>query len=395
MIDNARLSQLKEAFEKQFHAPAQLVVCAPGRVNLIGEHTDYNEGYVFPVAIDRDMLIAASPNNSDTITVHSLDYSASESFAIGNGTAIEKNKNNAWADYLKAVIATLKKRGHQISGFNAVLSGNVPQGAGLSSSAAYEVAAVTLCSAIDQLGISAKDAALIAQQAENEFVGMQCGIMDQFISALGQEDSALIIDCRSLDFRAVPLNLAAKDYAIVITHSGVRRGLVTSEYNARRSECNEGVKALSKALGRPLNSLRDVEMVEFDQHNSVLTDKVARRCKHVISENKRVVDAVEALEASDLDKFGTLMNESHRSLKDDFEVSCPEIDRLVELSQVHPGVLGARITGGGFGGCTVAVMANSAIDSYKEKLIPEYERVTRKKAEVYICVATEGARRLN
>ncbi|MBU6454718.1 MAG: galactokinase [Cyanobacteria bacterium REEB67] len=394
---DARLSQIADTFQKRYGKAPSVTVRAPGRVNLIGEHTDYNEGFVFPVAIDREMIIAATANGSDRINVYSLDYDACDAFVIPTSTgddamsAIAKSEKHAWADYLRAVIATLRKRGYKVSGFDAVLLGNVPQGAGLSSSAAYEVAVVTLVNNLDNLGISAKDAALIAQQAENKYIGVQCGIMDQFISALGKEDSALLVDCRSLDFRAVPLNLAWRDYAIVITHSGVQRGLVTSEYNARRAECNEGIQALSSMLGRKLNSLRDIDLAEFEKQASKLSDKVARRCRHVISENKRVLDAVAALESADLVEFGQLLNASHCSLRDDFEVSCPEIDQLVELSQQHDGVLGARITGGGFGGCTVAVVANKAIDSFKDEVIPAYEKLSGKHAEVYICVATDGA----
>jgi galactokinase len=394
---DARLSQIVDTFGERYSKEPSLTVRAPGRVNLIGEHTDYNEGFVFPVAIDREMIIAAAPNGTDSVNVYSLDYEIGDAFDIPAATGeaalttLIKSESHPWADYLRAVVATLRKRGYKVCGFDAVLSGNVPQGAGLSSSAAYEVAVVTLVSKFDNLGISAKEAALIAQQAENEYIGVQCGIMDQFISALGKEDHALLVDCRNLDYRAVPLNLASRHYAIVITHSGVRRGLVTSEYNARRAECSEGVLALSSLLGRKLNSLRDVELGEFEAVAGKLSDKVARRCRHVISENKRVLDAVAALEAADLFKFGQLLNASHSSLKDDFEVSCAEIDQLVSLSQQHKGVLGARITGGGFGGCTVAIVANEAIDSFKAEVIPAYEKLTGKHAEVYTCVATDGA----
>ncbi|HEY9685050.1 MAG TPA: galactokinase [Drouetiella sp.] len=391
MRSNPRITAVREAFVKQFHAEPELVVQAPGRVNLIGEHTDYNEGFVFPTAIDREMIVAASPNGTDEIVAYSLDYGESDRFNLGN---IVKSEGHAWSDYLRGVLAILQKRKFKLSGFNAVLAGNVPQGAGLSSSAAYEVAVVTLCNAIDNLSIGGKDVALIAQQAENEFVGMQCGIMDQFISALGQEDTALMIDCRSLDFRPVPLKLAERGCSIVITNSGVRRGLVDSEYNARRAECAEGVDSLSNLTSRKLNSLRDIELDEFEKHAHKLSDKVARRCRHVISENKRVLDAVAALESSQLDKFGKLMNESHKSLRDDFEVSCPEVDVLVELSQQHPGVLGARMTGAGFGGCTVAIMADDSVEGFRSAVVSEYEKRTRKKSEVYVCASTAGARLL-
>jgi galactokinase len=388
MSENSRVKAVHDAFVKQFHAKPEVIVRAPGRVNLIGEHTDYNEGYVFPVAIDREMIIAASKNDTGKVIAYSLDYNQTDSFNLGE---TGKSAEHPWADYMRGVLHTLQKRKFVVAGFTAVLSGNVPQGAGLSSSAAYEVAVVTLCNEFNNLSINGKDASLIAQQAENEFIGVQCGIMDQFISALAEEDSALMIDCRSLDYRAVPLKLAAKGCAIVITNSGVRRGLVDSEYNARRSECTQGVQRLSELTGRKLNSLRDVELAEFDKHSDKLEDKVARRCRHVISENKRVTDAVSALENSDLEAFGKLMNASHVSLRDDFEVSCPEVDQLVELSQNHSGVLGARMTGGGFGGCTVAIMSNDAIESFRNQVIPAYEKLSGRKAEVYVCASTAGA----
>lgn len=391
MKSNPRISALRDAFIKQFQAEPELIVQAPGRVNLIGEHTDYNEGFVFPTAIDREMIVAASPNGTDEIVAYSLDYGKTDRFRLSE---IVKSPEHSWSDYLRGVLAILQKRKFALSGFNAVLAGNVPQGAGLSSSAAYEVAVVTLCNAIDKLSISGKDVALIAQQAENEFVGMQCGIMDQFISALGQEDAALMIDCRSLDYRPVPLKLSERGCSIVITNSGVRRGLVDSEYNARRKECVEGVSLLSNLIGRKLNSLRDIELKEFESHADKLSDKVARRCRHVISENKRVVDAVSALESSQLHKFGKLMNESHASLRDHFEVSCPELDELVALSQEHPGVLGARMTGAGFGGCTVAIMADGSVASFRTAVVPEYEKRTGRKAEVYVCASTAGAQLL-
>jgi galactokinase len=305
---------------------------------------------------------------------------------------ITKSDKRPWSNYLRAVVDALRRQNHRIDeGFTAVLSGNVPQGAGLSSSAAYEVAIATVCNQFYKLGISGKDIALLAQKAENEFIGVNCGIMDQFISALGKEDCALMIDCKSLDYKVVPLKLSANGYSIVITNSGVRRGLVDSEYNARRNECSEGVSKLSQLMGRPLNSLRDVTVADIEKHGANLDEKVRRRCTHVVSENQRVTDAVAALESGDIASFGNLMNESHRSLKDDFEVSCPELDALVELSQRHAGVAGARMTGAGFGGCTVAIVANDAVASFKSEVIPAYEKQTDKKAEVYVCAATDGA----
>lgn len=383
-----RLSAMKEAFVERFGAEPELIVRAPGRVNLIGEHTDYNEGFVFPAAIDREMLIAASANGTTDVQAFSLDYGELDSFSLND---VQHSKNNSWSNYLRAVIDTFQKAGFKLKGFNAVLSGNVPQGAGLSSSAAFEVAVATVCNAFCKLGIAKKDIALLSQKAENQFIGVQCGIMDQFISALGEEDAALMIDCKTLDYKVVPLNLAASGYSIVITNSGVSRGLVDSEYNARRQECVEGSKRLSELTGRTINSLRDASLADLEKHGDSLPDKVRRRSLHVVSENQRVLDAVRALENGNIKAFGELMNASHVSMRDDFEISCPEINTLVDLSQTFPGVAGARLTGAGFGGCTVAIIANDQVENFKHELIPQYEKQTGRKAEVYVCAASRGA----
>ncbi len=379
-----------DTFTTRFNQAPKYLVRAPGRVNLIGEHTDYNQGFVFPCAIDREMVIVASCRDDHRVMAHSVEYNEDDEFDLADIDKIPAPERQ-WANYLRSVLSTLQKRGYKLSGFNAVLAGNVPQGAGLSSSAAYEVAVATVCNGMDRLNISSKDIALIAQQAENEFIGVQCGIMDQFISALGEVDSALMIDCRSLDYRAVPLRLEELACSIVIVNSGVQRGLVDSEYNARRDQCTEGVVALSRLTGRAMESLRDIELAEFETHAAALDSTVAKRCRHVVTENKRVTDAVACLEASNLDDFGLLMNASHASLRDDFAVSCPEIDTLVELSQKYEGVLGARITGGGFGGCTVAIMYDAVVESFMDTVIPEYERLCHKQASVYICRAMSGA----
>lgn len=385
---NAREIQLREAFSKQFGSEPLLVVRAPGRVNLIGEHTDYNEGFVFPAAIDREMLIAAGPSGDERVSALSMDYNELDVVDLKH---IEHSEEHPWSNYFRAVLDILYKAGYELKGFNAVLSGNVPQGAGLSSSAAFEVAVATTCNALFDLGISKKDVALLSQKSENQFIGVQCGIMDQFISALGEDDSALMIDCKSLSYKAVPLRLATGGYSIVITNSGVRRGLVDSEYNARRNECSEGAKQLSRLTGRDIKTLRDARLEDLISHETSLPDKVFKRSKHVVSENQRVLDAVDALERGDIKRFGQLMNESHVSMKDDFEISCSEIDQLVEMSQNFPGVAGARLTGAGFGGCTVAIVESAQVQKFKEELIPKYESQTGKKAEVYVCSATAGA----
>jgi galactokinase len=383
-----RTAQIQDSFQQQYGQAPSFVVRAPGRVNLIGEHTDYNEGFVFPAAIDREMLIAARALSPEAdVRIHSLDYGESDSFSLDS---IEKSAKT-WSNYLRGVLDIIMKMGRNIAPFEAVLTGNVPQGAGLSSSAAFEVAVATLMNFQNRLGLNGKEIALLAQKAENQFIGVNCGIMDQFISALAEDDSALLIDCRSLEYRAVKLNLEKQSVAIVITNSGVRRGLVDSEYNTRRRQCEEGVQLLAASLQRKLNSLRDVSLSELHQYEKTLPEVVAARCRHVISENERVLSAVKALEEGDLGLFGRFMNDSHTSLRDDYHVSIPQLDVLVELTVKHAGVLGARMTGAGFGGCTVALMKNTAIDEFIDRVLPQYEKQFNNKAEVYVCKAVGGA----
>lgn len=385
-----RLEKLKAAFAEEFHALPTVNVRAPGRVNLIGEHTDYNEGFVFPCAIDRDMMISARPNDNNQVRARSLDYDSLDIFDL-NDIKPNGEKGKEWSNYLRGMLKVMRDAGHKIVGFDAVLSGDVPQGAGLSSSAAFEVAVGILQRELAALDIENQQIALLAQKAENEFVGVQCGIMDQFISALGHHDCALMIDCRSLEYKSVPLNFDDHELSLVIVNSGVRRGLVDSEYNARREECKEGAALLGKYLERPVNALRDVTLLEFNKYARKLPDTVARRCRHVISENERVLKAVDVLRYDAHMIFGHLMNESHESLRDDFQVSCAELDLLVSLSQKHNGVLGARMTGAGFGGCVVALIKTSAIDSFRKKVVAKYEQELGLRAAVYECESVSGA----
>ncbi len=387
-IQETRFADIVQLFREKFSQEPSLVVRAPGRVNLIGEHTDYNEGYVLPVAIDREMMIAARLNGGENVRLFSRDYGELDTFAVNE---IEPHPNCDWTNYMRAVLKTFQNEGYSIPAFDAVLSGDIPQGAGLSSSAAFEVAVAWMLKQFLELDISDSQLALLCQRAENEFVGVQCGIMDQFISVMGKAESAVMIDCRSLQCKTVPLPLADKQLSIVITNSGVRRGLVDSAYNERRLSCQQGAKELARLLNRPeIKSLRDVRLDEFIAISSSLPVGLSKRCHHVISENERVLLAVAALENDDLEDFGQLMNASHESLKNFFEVSCPEIDFLVESAQTHEGVLGSRITGGGFGGCTVTLMPESSLVSYLSNVVPRYERHTGCKADVYVSRPSAG-----
>lgn len=391
-VFSARVESVREAFKSRYGAAPEYVIRAPGRVNLIGEHTDYNDGFVLPVAIDREMVIAASPKadrEDREVRVWSCEYEAEDVFSLGQ---LARSETRPWVDYLRGMLSIWQACAFKLRGFDAVIAGDVPQGAGLSSSAAYEVAVGTFLNEMMATGISPKQLALLAQKAENRFIGVQCGIMDQFISAMGRPDAALLIDCRSLASRPVPLRLAEQGLVIVITHSGVRRGLVDSAYNERRAQCEEAVQLLAKSLHRDdVKALRDISWDDFEAHQAGLPAVVAQRARHVVSENERVLQAVECLGRGDLTAFGKLMNASHASLRDDFEVSCPELDVLVAQTQAFEGVVGARMTGAGFGGCTVTLMPSNRVEAYRSHVLPAYQRETGQEATAWVCVATQGA----
>lgn len=387
----SQIGRVRDAFEARFGAPA-LTVRAPGRVNLIGEHTDYNEGFVFPVAIDREVVISARRRGDRQVILYSNNYEQQDAFDLGRIEKVSGEGAPTWSNYLRGVLSVFLEAGHELGGFEAVLEGNVPQGSGLSSSAALEVATGTLLKHLFDLEVDPKQVALLGQRAENRFVGVQCGIMDQFVSALGKRDHALMIDCRSLDHRAVPLHLASRGASIVILDSKVKRGLVDSKFNERRSECQEAVDRLRGLLARPdLKSLREVSPSDLTAVGQNLPPTVLARARHVVTENDRVLRSVEALEAGDLDRFGGLMNQSHESLKSDYEVSCPELDLLVSLAQGISGTYGSRLTGAGFGGCTVSLVDNSSLEAFEAMVLAAYRDATGLQAGFFVCEAVDGA----
>ena len=283
---------------------------------------------------------------------------------------------------MRGVAAILQQEGFKLRGMDAIISGNVPRGAGLSSSAALELATLTAFRVLNGFDLSPVKAAIYCQRAENEFVGMRCGVMDQFISSLGQPNQALLIDCRSLEYQLVPMPVEA---SIVVVNSGVRRGLVDSAYNERREQCETGAKALG------VKALRDVSVDTLESKLSILPELIARRCRHVVTENQRVLDSVVALKKGDLVAFGKLMNASHQSMRDWYEISVPELDILVEIQRQVKGCYGARLTGAGFGGCTVALVEQNAVQQVVEMVKAEYPTRTGKTPEIYICHATHGA----
>jgi galactokinase len=359
------------------------VTRAPGRVNLIGGHTDYNDGYVLPVAIDRSVLLAASPRPDRRVIVHALDFDQRAEFFLDG---IARDAEHPWSNYQRGVAWVLQSEGFTLTGLNVALTGDVPIGAGLSSSAAVEVAAAHACQVLGGLELDRVRLALLCQRAENEFVGMNCGIMDQFIAALGQRDSALLVDCRSLDYEQVPIPAGT---AVVVADTRVRRDLVDSEYNARRRECEEGVRLLQRDLPG-IAALRDVSSVQFAEYQARLPDGVRQRCRHVVHENHRVLRAVAALRTGDLDTFGRLMDESHASLRNDYEVSCQELDTLAMAAWRIEGVYGSRMTGAGFGGCTVSLVAQDAVGAFREHVTAAYQAATGTAPEIYVCRAEAG-----
>ncbi|AHG21643.1 galactokinase [Chania multitudinisentens RB-25] len=370
-------------FSEHFGYAPTLTIQAPGRVNLIGEHTDYNDGFVLPCAIDYQTVISAAQRSDRQIRVLAADYDNQQDlFALDQ--PIVNHSHLRWADYVRGVVKHLQTRNANFGGADLVISGNVPQGAGLSSSASLEVAVGQALQALYQLPLDGVALALNGQEAENQFVGCNCGIMDQLISALGQQDHALLIDCRSLETRAVPM---PKNVAVVIINSNVKRGLVDSEYNTRRQQC----EAAARFFG--VKALRDVSPELFFPIQHELDPIVAKRARHVITENQRTLAAADALAAGNLKLMGKLMAESHISMRDDFEITVPPIDTLVEIVKNTLGDRGGvRMTGGGFGGCIVALMPLDLVEPVRAAVAREYPLKTNGLQETfYVCQASQGA----
>ncbi|MBU9847860.1 galactokinase [Rahnella ecdela] len=371
-----------EIFADIFGYPATITIKAPGRVNLIGEHTDYNDGFVLPCAIDYETVIACAQRNDRTIRVIAADYDNDEdSFSLDE--PILHTDAHPWANYVRGVVKHLMLRNKDFSGADMVISGNVPQGAGLSSSASLEVAVGQALKSLYDLPLDGVALALNGQEAENQFVGCNCGIMDQLISALGKENHSLLIDCRSLETRAVSMPESA---AVVIINSNVKRGLVDSEYNARREQCEVAARFFG------VKALRDVDPALFFSIQDELDPVVARRARHVITENDRTLAAADALASGDLKRMGELMAESHASMRDDFEITVPQIDKLVEIvKEVIGDKGGVRMTGGGFGGCIVALVPQDMVEKVRQAVEQQYHAHSGLKETFYVCTASQGA----
>ncbi len=371
-------SSVVSRFTDLFGEPPTYVVRAPGRVNLIGEHTDYNDGFVLPMAIDRAVWIALRPRPDQRVILHAADFDDEIEFYLN---AI-RYESAGWWEYVKGVAHALNTAGYPMRGWEGVMAGDVPIGAGLSSSAAVEMATARAFAAAGRWPWDAAQMAQAGQRAENEWVGMKCGIMDQMISAAGRRDHALLIDCRSLATELVPL---PPQTAVVILDTATRRGLVDSAYNERRAQC----EAAAAFFGVP--ALRDVDMATFESRAAELDDLTRRRARHVISENARTLAAAEALRRGDAAAMGRLMNESHASMRDDFDISRPEMDVMVALAQAEPGCYGARMTGGGFGGAAVALVRAGEAERFAVTVATAYHNDTRLEPQVTICQATDGA----
>ena len=372
---------LNAAFSSHFNRPADVIVHAPGRVNLIGEHTDYNEGFVFPAAINFGTWIAASKRSDDQVMVTALDYdNQQDTFSLSD---ISFNKTCGWANYVRGVVKVLREDFPQIGGVEFVVTGNVPQGAGLSSSASFEIAILKAFQELYSLSLDGIKAAQLGQKAENTFVGCSCGIMDQLISAMGHEGQAMLLDCQSLEIKHAPL---PDSHHVMIINSNVKRGLVDSEYNLRRAQCEEGAEIMG------ISSLRYADLAMLEKYKSAMSDVVYRRCLHIISENARTTAACDALKSGDIAAVSEAMAASHISMRDDFEITVPPIDYLVEIiSEVIQQQGGVRMTGGGFGGCVVALVPTDKVEDVKHVVNEKYQQSTGYVADIYVCTATQGA----
>ncbi len=387
------INELIEVFEEKFGKGGDVrTYFSPGRVNLIGEHTDYNGGHVFPCALTIGTYGVARKRDDRTIRFYSDNIKKVGVIEVSLDD-MTFNKENHWANYPFGVVWAFNEKGMPIdTGFDMAIWGNIPNGSGLSSSASLEVLTGVILRDLygyeDQTNI---DLALIGQYSENNYNGMNCGIMDQFAVAMGKKDNAIFLDTSDLSFEYAPVKLPTAK--IVITNSKVKHSLVDSAYNERRSQCTKALEELQKVVD--IKTLGDLDVATFEANVEAISDATNRlRAKHAVTENQRTVDAVKALKANDIETFGKLMNASHVSLRDDYDVSCPEVDVLVELAWSIPGVIGSRITGGGFGGCTVSIVENDAVDRFIETIGPAYKEKTGNEAEFYVVDIGEGARKL-
>ncbi len=380
------MSELIRRIEKRFEelfGTESVLIRSPGRINIIGEHTDYNDGFVMPAAVNKAIYFSITPNNTDLYRFHSFDYNENYETRVGE---IGRCKTH-WANYLLGVIAQIVKDGKEIPGFDCVFGGDIPVGAGMSSSAAIETGLAFALNTVFNIGYDRLSLVKFAQKAEHEYAGVQCGIMDQFAVTFGQDHQAIKLDCRSLDYEYAPLK--SDDYLFVLVNTGVKHSLASSEYNKRRQECQAGVELLQKYYPQ-VKALRDVNEEMLFEHKDKFTSVIYDRCLYVVQENMRVQLASQAFENNDLYAVGDLMNYSHAGLRDQYEVSCDELDFLVYLADSIDGVLGARMMGGGFGGCTINLLERDKLEIFKKNILNRYKTPEGKQPEIIEVEITEG-----
>jgi galactokinase len=361
------------------------VFSAPGRVNLIGEHTDYNDGFVMPCAIGLGTRVAAAARDDRRLVIRSAQFPEEFEFDLDD---LPARRTGSWCDYVLGVAAVLQQDGHALRGANLVVDGEVPIGAGLSSSAAIEVASALALMELSGIVLPMVEVAKLGQRCENTFIGARVGIMDQFVSCMGRAGHALLLDCRSLEFELIPIPDGVR---MVVCNTMVKHEHAGGEYNRRREECEEGVEILAKWYPE-MRALRDLSSGQLLAHAADMPEKIFRRCRHVVEENERVQEGGQSLGARDVNRFGKLMRESHRSLRDLYEVSCRELDVMVEAAEGLPGYYGGRMTGGGFGGCTLNLVEAKHAEEFAKSIAVLYETATEIKPDVYICSAADGAK---
>jgi galactokinase len=382
-----QLVEFTERFEKLFGARPR-IYRAPGRVNLIGEHTDYNDGFVMPAAVAFSTYVAVAPRPDRRLVIRSEQFPGNFEFDLDH---LPSQRTGSWCDYVLGVATVLSQRGHELTGANLLAHGEVPIGAGLSSSAAIEVASALALLGLTATQLPLPEIARLCRQAENNFVGAKVGIMDQFVSCMGKAGHAILLDCRSLEAKFVPI---PANLRLVVCNTMVKHDLATGAYNTRRAECEEGVRYFAK-LDPAIRALRDVSPELLDRHARSLPATIWKRCCHVIRENQRTTDAARALADGNLDRMSELMRESHHSLRDLYEVSCRELDLMVEAAEGLPGFCGGRMTGGGFGGCTVNLVRQENAPEFSAQVAQRYQRATGITPQIYVCSAEDGVQALS
>jgi galactokinase len=378
------LIELSQRFE-EWTGVRPTVFSAPGRVNLIGEHTDYNDGFVMPSAIGLGTRVAASARDDGQLVIRSEQFPGEFKFDLDHPPG---HSTGSWCDYVLGVAVVLQQAGHSLRGANLWVASDVPIGAGLSSSAAIEVACALALMNLNGIVLPMAEVARLCQRSENSFIGARVGIMDQFVSCLGKAGHALLLDCRSLEFELIPVPDRVR---MVVCNTMVKHQHAGGEYNRRREECEEGVRILKKWYPE-IRALRDVSAEQLAEHEEDVPETIFRRCRHVVEENERVQEGGRRLRAGDLNSFGGLMRQSHRSLRDLYEVSCRELDVMVEAAEGLPGYYGGRMTGGGFGGCTLNLVEATHAEVFADLIAGRYERAMGIKPDVYVCSAADGAR---